>query len=125
VDATTGTIEMRVVLENERLQIFPGLFVRVKVTGKNIPDAVQVPAVAIGTDLGGKYVLAVGENNIVEQIYVTPGEPQEEGLVHIKDGLDGTETIIVNGLVFARPGLPVTPLTPEQFKAMKEQAAQK
>ncbi|MCK9994792.1 MAG: efflux RND transporter periplasmic adaptor subunit, partial [Candidatus Krumholzibacteria bacterium] len=109
VDATTGTIEMRVVLENENRQIFPGLFVRVKVTGKKIPDAVQVPAVAIGTDLGGKYVLAVGENNIVEQIYVTPGEPQEEGLVHIKDGLDGTETIIVNGLMFARPGMPVTP----------------
>jgi len=125
VDATTGTIEMRVVLENENMQVFPGLFVRVKVTGKKIPDAVQVPAVAIGTDLGGKYVLAVGENNIVEQIYVTPGEAQEEGLVHIKDGLDGTETIIVNGLVFARPGLPVTPLTPEQFKAMQEQAAQK
>lgn len=125
VDATTGTIEMRVVLPNENLQVFPGLFVRVKVTGKKIPDAVQVPAVAIGTDLGGKYVLAVGENNIVEQIYVTLGEAQEEGLVHIKDGLDGTETIIVNGLVFARPGLPVTPLTPEQFKAMKEQAAQK
>jgi multidrug efflux system membrane fusion protein len=125
VDASTGTIEMRVVLENERLQIFPGLFVRVKVTGKKIPDAVQVPAVAIGSDLGGKYVLAVGENNIVEQMYVTIGAAQEEGLVHIKEGLDGTETIIVNGLVFARPGLPVTPLTPEQFKAMKEQAAQK
>ena len=125
VDATTGTIEMRVVLPNENLQVFPGLFVRVKVTGKKIPDAVQVPAVAIGTDLGGKYVLAVGENNIVEQKYVTLGAPQEEGLVHISDGLDGTETIIVNGLMFARPGLPVTPLTPEQFKAMQEQAAQK
>jgi len=125
VDATTGTIEMRVVLPNENLQVFPGLFVRVKVTGKKIPDAVQVPAVAIGTDLGGKYVLTVGENNIVEQVYVTLGEPQEEGLVHIMDGLDGTETIIVNGLMFARPGLPVTPLTPEQFKAMQEQAAQK
>ncbi len=125
VDATTGTIELRVVLENEGLRVFPGLFVRVRVTGSEIPDAVQVPEVAIGTDLGGKYVLTVGENNIVEQKYVTPGAPQEEGLVHIKDGLEGTETIIVNGLVFARPGLPVIPLTPEQFKAMQQQAAQK
>ncbi len=125
VDATTGTIELRVVLPNEKLQIFPGLFVRVKMTGKEIPDAVQVPEVAIGTDLGGKYVLVVGENNIVEQKYVTPGASQEEGLIHIRDGLEGTETIIVNGLVFARPGMPVTPLTPEQFKVMQEQAAQK
>jgi len=124
VNSATGTIEMRVVLENDNLQIFPGLFVRVKVTGPPIPDAVQVPAVAVGTDLGGKYVLVVGENNIVEQKYVTLGEPQEGGLVHIAEGLTGTESIIVNGLVFARPGLPVTPLTPEQFKAMQAKAAQ-
>ncbi len=124
VNSATGTIEMRVVLENENRQIFPGLFVRVKVTGPEIPDAVQVPEVAVGTDLGGKYVLAVGENNIVEQKYVTLGEPQEGGLVHIAEGLDGTETIIVNGLVFARPGLPVTPLTAEQFKAMQAKAGQ-
>lgn len=125
VDKTTGTIEMRVVLENEDLQIFPGLFVRVKMIGGEIPDAVQVPETAVGTDLGGKYVLVVGENNIVEQTYVTLGAPQDGGLVHVTEGLEGSETIIINGLVFARPGLPVTPLTPEQFEAMKAQAAQK
>jgi len=125
VNTSTGTIEMRVVLENKDLDIFPGLFVRVKITGSEIPDAVQVPEVAIGTDLGGKYVLTVGDNNIVEQKYVTLGEPQEGGLIHIQEGLEGTETIIVNGLVFARPGLPVTPLTAEQFKAMQAEAAQK
>ena len=89
------------------------------------PRLEYTPEVAVGTDLGGKYVLTVGENNIVEQKYVTLGGPQDEGLVHIEEGLDGTETIIVNGMVFARPGLPVTPLTPEQFKAMQEQAVQK
>ncbi|MEN8007421.1 MAG: efflux RND transporter periplasmic adaptor subunit [Candidatus Krumholzibacteriota bacterium] len=125
VDPTTGTIEMRMVLENEDLKVFPGLFVRVRVTGKGIPDAVQVPEVAVGSDLGGKYVLTVGENNVVEQKYVTLGAPQEEGLVHVREGLQGDETIIVNGLMFARPGLPVTPLTPEQFQAMQQQAAGK
>ncbi len=124
VDSRTGTIEVRVVLENANREIFPGLFVRIKLTGNEIPDAVQVPDVAIGTDLGGKYVLTVGENNIVEQKYLTLGGPQEGGLTHIIEGLEGTETIIVNGLVFARPGLPVTPLTSEQFEAMKAQAAQ-
>lgn len=123
VDTGTGTIEVRVLLENRNLDIFPGLFVRIKLTGADIPDAVQVPNVAIGTDLGGKYVLTVDENNIVEQKYVVLGEAQEGGLIHIKEGLEGSETIIVNGMVFARPGLPVTPLTPEQFKAMQAKAA--
>jgi RND family efflux transporter MFP subunit len=124
VDRNTGTIELRARLENEDQQLFPGLFVRVKVEGQRIPDAVQVPEVAVGTDLGGKYVFTVGEGDIVEQKYVVLGDPQEGGLIHIKEGLEGDETIIVNGLVFARPGLPVTPLTPEQFEAMKAQAAQ-
>jgi len=125
VNTTTGTIEVRVRLENEEFGIFPGLFTRVKVSGDPIPDAVQVPMTAVGTDLGGKYVLTVGENNIVVQKYVTLGATQEEGLVHVREGLEGTETIIVNGLMFARPGMPVTPLTPEQFKAMQAEAARK
>ncbi len=123
VDRSTGTIELRVRLDNEGLNFFPGLFVRIKVFGEETPDAVLIPEVALGTDLGGKYVLVVGENNIVVQKYVTLGMSQDEGLVHIKDGLTGDETIIVNGLMFARPGLPVTPLTAEQFAAMQQQAA--
>ena len=56
---------------------------------------------------------------------VALGDPHGEGMVHIREGLAGDETIIVNGIVYARPGLPVTPLTPEQFAAMQQQAAGK
>jgi len=121
VDPNTGTIEMRAVFANEELHMFPGLFVRVKVIGGEIPDAVLVPEVAVGSDLGGKYVLVVGEDNIVDRRYVQIGLTQDDGKVQISDGLTGDETIIVNGLLFARPGLPVTPLTPEQFEQMKRQ----
>jgi multidrug efflux system membrane fusion protein len=123
VDRNTGTIEMRVRLENEKLDFFPGLFVRIKVLGEEMPDGILVPEVALGSDLGGKYILTVGENNIVVQKYVTLGLPQSGGLIHIREGLTGDETIIVNGLMFARPGMPVTPLTAEQFAAMQKQAA--
>jgi RND family efflux transporter MFP subunit len=125
VDPATGTIEMRVKLPNEKKSVFPGLFVRIKIEGPEIPDAVLVPEMAVGTDLGGKYVLSVGENNIVEQNYVVLGETHDGGMIHIREGLEGDATIIVNGLMYARPGLPVTPLTPEQFAAMQTQAAGK
>jgi multidrug efflux system membrane fusion protein len=123
VDARTGTIELRVRLENEDLALFPGLFVRVKVTGEEIPDAVLVPETAVGSDLGGKYVLIVDETSTVQQVYVELGAPQEGGTIHIAQGLKGDETIVVNGLMFARPGSKVTPLTAEQFEAMKKQKA--
>lgn len=124
VDPNTGTIEMRAVMPNEQLHFFPGLFVRVKVPGLPIGRAIVIPETALGTDLGGKYVYVVGEGNIVEQRYVELGLTQDDGTVHVREGLDGNETVIVNGIMFARPGLPVTPLTAEQFKAMLAQQAQ-
>ncbi len=122
VDSNTGTIELRARLDNSEGRVFPGLFVRIKVTGEVMPDAVLVPATAIGSDLGGKFILVVGEENIVEQKYVKLGATQEDGSVHVRSGLEGNETIIVGGLMFARPGLPVNPLTAEQFEAMKKKA---
>ena len=125
VDARTGTIEMRVVLPNAEFFFFPGLFVRVKVPGPEIADAVVIPETALGTDLGGKYVYVVGAGNIVEQRYVQLGLTQGDGTVHVREGLGADDTVIVNGIMFARAGLPVTPLTAEQFQAMLQQQAQK
>ncbi len=92
--------------------------IKVKLTGAELPDAVLISEKAVGSDLGGKYVLLVGADNMVEQRYVELGAVQADGLVHIKKGLEGRETVIVNGLMFARPGLPVTPLTAEQFTSL-------
>jgi RND family efflux transporter MFP subunit len=107
VDMGTGTVDVRLRLSNEDNKFFPGLFVRVKVPGDDINDAVLVKENAIGSDLGGKYVLVVGADNIVSLIYVTLGLPQADGYVHVLSGLEGNETYIVNGLLRARPGMPV------------------
>lgn len=119
VDPGTGTIEMRAVFENEDLQLFPGLFVRVRVMAVQSTEALLVEEQAIGTDLGGKYLYLVGEGDIVEQRYVRPGQLQPDGTVVIEEGLDGTETYISNGLLRARPGLPVTPRTQEEMARQK------
>ncbi len=125
VDPNTGTIEMRVSLKNEDMSLFPGLFVRVKLQGKAIADAVLVPETALGTDLGGKYILTVGENNIVKLNYVELGARQAGGLIHVRSGVGPQDTIIIDGLMFARPGMPVMPLTAEQFAAKQKEAAGK
>ena len=115
VDPSTGTIELRAVFENADLQLFPGLFVRVRVMAVAAEDRLLVDERAIGTDLGGKYVYLVGDENIVERRYVTVGQPQPDGTVVIDDGLEEEETYISNGLLRARPGLPVTPRTEEEM----------
>ena len=122
VDPTTGTIEMRALMPNESNALFPGLFVRIRVVGRERPNALVVQEQAIGTDLGGKYVLVVGDGDVVDQRYVTLGARQDDGTIEVLEGLDGTERYIVNGMLRARPGFPVTPQT-EADVAAAQQAA--
>jgi len=111
VDAATGTIQLRAVLPNEEMNLFPGLFVRVRIPNELLEDAVLIREQALGTDLGGRYVYVVGEGNVVERRYVQLGVVEPDGMVPILEGLDGSETYIVEGLLRARPGMPVTPDT--------------
>ena len=67
--------------------------------------------------MGGKYVLLVGDDNVVEQRNVVLGPIQDDGTVVIEEGLDGSETYIVNGMLRARPGFPVTPQTEAEVAA--------
>jgi len=119
VNPATGTIELRAVVQNPENILFPGLFVRVRVLGRVAPNALLVHERAIGTDLGGKYVLVVGEDNVVEQRYVTLGPIQDDGTVVVESGLDGSERYIVNGMLRARPGFPVTPQTEAELAAQQ------
>ena len=124
VNAQTGTIQLRAVYPNEKFALFPGLFVRVKVMGGVLDNSVMISERAVGTDLGGKFVMLVGEDGIVEQRYVTPDDLVEDGMIRMAEGLEGNETYIIEGLLKARPGRPVTPLTPEQAEQMAQQARQ-
>jgi len=109
VDAATGTIQVRAVLPNEDMNLFPGLFVRVRIPMGVLENAILIREEALGTDLGGRYVYIVGEGNVVEQRYVELGPVEPDGMVPIIEGLDGSETYIVDGMLRARPGMPVTP----------------
>jgi RND family efflux transporter MFP subunit len=106
VDPATGTIEVRGVLPNDDLSLFPGLFVRIRVMGPE-REAYVIDERALAADLGGKYVLVVGGGKLVEKRYVTLGAVQEDGTIVVEEGLVDDEAYITEGLLRARPGLPV------------------
>ena len=110
VDANTGTIQVRGVFPNSKNVLFPGLFARIRVPTLLQEDALLVSERAIGTDLGGKYLLIVGEGDMVELRHVELGR-LEDGMRVIGSGLEAGERYIINGLQRARPGLPVSPKT--------------
>ncbi len=108
VDPATGTALVRGVFPNKDGFLYAGLYVRVRIPGQTQKDAVLVSEEAIGTDLGGKFVLIVGEDKIVEQRHVELGTLMN-GLRVIKKGLAADEQYIIKGIQRARPGLPVDP----------------
>jgi RND family efflux transporter MFP subunit len=109
VNAATGTVEVRGVVPNEKQLLLPGVFVRVRVPGRLMPNSILVSERAIGTDLGGKYVMVLGSDNVVEQRYIELGPREDDGFVVVTSGLEGNQSYIVNGLLRARPGFPVSP----------------
>lgn len=108
VDESTGTLRVRGSIPNTERKLFPGLFVRARVPYDVVENAVLVREDALGTDLTGKYVLVVGEKNIIEQRAVALGEKTDDGYIVVTQGLDGSERYVTVGIQKARPGAPVT-----------------
>lgn len=112
VDPATGTIQVRGRFPNPDSLIFPGFFVHVRVPGETLVAAVLVEETALGTDLGGRYVMVVGDDNVVEKRYIEPGPLEEDMMRVVLEGLSPGERYVSSGLQRARPGLPVTPRNP-------------
>jgi RND family efflux transporter MFP subunit len=108
LDSASGTIRVRAVFEDKDRFLTPGLFGRVTVGASDPYKGILLPDEAIGSDQDRRVVYVVGENNIVNLKPVRIG-PRIDGYRVIRDGLTGNETVVVNGLVRARPGAPVTP----------------
>lgn len=107
LDADTGTLRLRAVFDNPDRAIVPGTFVRLRIpTGRE--QAVLVPDLAVGTDQGGRYVLVVGDDNVVERRAVEVGVLVDR-MRRITSGLGREQWVVVNGLQRARPGSAVAP----------------
>ncbi len=111
IDASTGTLPARGILENPDRALLPGMFVRVRVPiGGVLDNALLVPETALGTDQGGRYLLVVGKDDVVEQRKVEVGPPEGTQRV-ITKGLNAGDRVIVEGLLRAIPGQKVEPQT--------------
>jgi RND family efflux transporter MFP subunit len=102
VDPSTGTLAARLTIANGDRALLPGLFVRVRIPGIARP-ALLVPDIALGSDQGGRYVLAVNKDGIVEQRKIEAGQVVGEMRV-ITGGLTKEDRVIVGGIMRAIPG---------------------
>jgi RND family efflux transporter MFP subunit len=108
VDASTGTLAARAILQNPNQVLLPGMFVRVRVPLRKQDDSLLVPDVALGTDQGGRYLLVVGKDDVVEQRKVEVGVLDGTMRV-IEKGIAPDDRVVVNGILRAIPGQKVEP----------------
>jgi RND family efflux transporter MFP subunit len=107
VNQSTGTLLVRGIFQNPKRSLLPGYFVRVRVPTRPI-TALLVQEIAVGSDQGGRYVLTLNADNVVEQRRVQLGQTVGSMRV-IESGLQGEERVVVAGVQDAIPGQKVDP----------------
>jgi RND family efflux transporter MFP subunit len=108
LDQSSGTIRMRATVANPRDLFTPGMFAQVRIEASEPYEALLVPETAILSDQSRKMVMVVGPQNVVAPRPVVLGSAIDVMRV-VRSGLAMGDTIIVNGLMRARPGQKVTP----------------
>jgi multidrug efflux system membrane fusion protein len=106
LSGSSGSIRMRGVFENPRRYLKPGLFARVRLPVSAPYQTILIPDEALMSDQGRKYVYVVDAEDEVRYQAVTVGQ-SIDGLRAIKDGLSGSERVIVQGMQRVRPKVKV------------------
>jgi RND family efflux transporter MFP subunit len=108
VNQATGTMTVRAIFANNPRVLLPGYFVRIRIPGPAPLPGLLVPDVALGSDQGGRYLLVVAPDNVVEQRKVEVG-PLVADLRVIESGLKADDRVIIGGALRAVAGQKVDP----------------
>ena len=96
VDAATGTVLARALMNNADERLWPGAFVSVRVVLGIQADAVSVPSAAVQLGQQGSYVFVVRDGRKAELQPVTVARTIGNDSV-ISAGLAGSEKVVVDG----------------------------
>ncbi len=108
MDRSSGTIHARATVPNPDLFIAAGQFARLRLPTSAARPTLLVPDSAISTDQNRKLVMTVADDGTVVPKPVEIGQ-LSGGLRIIEHGLSGSDRVIINGLMRARPGGKVSP----------------
>ncbi|MCU0714743.1 MAG: efflux RND transporter periplasmic adaptor subunit [Pirellula sp.] len=101
-DLGTGNTLIRAEFANEDGSLSPGLYGKVRVPFSAPYEAVLVPTKCLAMDQQGKYLMVVGDDNVVHRREVLVGTSHGPYSV-IREGLQSGEQVIYEGLQKIRP----------------------
>jgi RND family efflux transporter MFP subunit len=106
VDATTGMVTVRGVMNNENETLWPGTLVATKLVIRN-EDAVVVPTVAVQRSQSGNFVFVVKDG--AAKVQPVKVDRTFQGTSVISEGLSGDESVVVDGQLLLSDGSRVEP----------------
>ncbi len=120
VDAASGTVRMRAVLDNKDRRLWPGQYVRAQFADLTLADAITIPRRAVLSSAQGYMVWVVDAGNSVQPRPVKLGRAFGEEVL-ISEGLQANERYVLDGLFKVQPGITVKPV--ESAKAASTSSA--
>ncbi len=108
LDAGTGTLRSRAVVQNPKRFFSPGMFARLRLAGSAEYVAMLLPDDAIATDQTSRYVLVVGDDGLATRRPIKLG-PLVDGMRIVREGISADEWVVVRGQARIRPGMKVAP----------------
>jgi membrane fusion protein (multidrug efflux system) len=111
VDSRTGTLALRLEVDNPQQLLHAGQFARVQVTAQQDPNAIVVPQRAVQDLQGKNFVWIVDPAGRAQQRDVRMG-PRVGSEWQVQQGLKAGDVVIVDGVQHLKPAVPVkaTPL---------------
>lgn len=104
LDQNTGTLRMRVLVDNPDGLLRPGIFGRLRMAISEPYQALLIPDRALVSDQAAKVVMVVNSDGEVQARPVKPGMLLADEMRVIRDGIQKQDRIIIEGLLKARPG---------------------
>ena len=108
VDAATGMITVRGIMDNGNETLWPGTLVATKLTIRT-ENAVVVPTVAVQRSQGGNFVFVVKDG--AAKVQPVKVERTFQGSSVISEGLSGDESVVTDGQLLLSEGTRVEPRT--------------
>ena len=122
IDPNTGSVQMRASFPNAHRILHSGGSANIQFP-VFASDAILVPQSATTEIQDKKFVYVVGADNKVKSTEITV-EAQSDGSNYVvTSGLRPGDRIVVEGVQNLKNGQEIKPITPEQAKKMREQAA--
>ncbi len=104
VDNMTGTILVRGQLQNKQHKILPGMYARVRISLGVKNNALLVPEKAIKSDIGGKYLFLLDDENIVRRQNIKISRLVDTMRI-VESGLTAADRFVTQGTQYVNPGM--------------------